>query len=242
MAQLIEEHYGPHLISSNIHLSLHIKQCCLDYGPLYAYWCYSFERMNGLLGTYPTSNRSIEPELMHILMKNAQVEFRINSISSDEARFLLDLALPLLEKKVRESLKMTKQFESEDLVAYLNMAGRIVAGREIMGLERYPEEMIKPIKENVNLLDNIYNNLVEYYNTLYERELYDQPPPIDRVVTQFGRLKIGADIYGSKIVSRYENRSYIKAKFMSYSDELVDIYPGQIQCFFNINMIIKYTI
>ena len=75
MAQLIEKHYGPHLISSNIHLSLHIKQCCLDYGPSYAYWCYSFERMNGLLGTYPTSNQSIEPELMCILMKNVQVEF-----------------------------------------------------------------------------------------------------------------------------------------------------------------------
>jgi hypothetical protein len=51
MAQLIEEHYGSAFISPNIHLSLHIKQCCLDYGPPYAYWCYSFERMNGFLGS-----------------------------------------------------------------------------------------------------------------------------------------------------------------------------------------------
>ena len=36
MAKLIERHYGPELLSSNIHLSLHIKQCCLDYGPPYA--------------------------------------------------------------------------------------------------------------------------------------------------------------------------------------------------------------
>jgi len=50
MALLIEKHYGPAFISPNIHLSLHINQCCLDYGPPYAYWCYSFERMNGLLG------------------------------------------------------------------------------------------------------------------------------------------------------------------------------------------------
>ena len=73
--------------------------------------------MNGLLGTYPISNRSIEPELMRILMKNAQVEFQINSISSDNARFLLDLALPLLDKKVRRSLKMTKNLEKGDLVS-----------------------------------------------------------------------------------------------------------------------------
>ena len=113
MAKLIEQYYGPNLISSNIHLSLHIRQCCLDYGLSYTYWCYSFEQMNGLLGSYSTSNQSIEPELMRILMKNVQVEFRINSADSDGAKLLLDQVLLLLDKKVRRSLKMTENFESK---------------------------------------------------------------------------------------------------------------------------------
>ena len=50
VGQLIEEHYGQHLITPNIHLSLHITECCRDYGPLYSFWCFSFERMNGILG------------------------------------------------------------------------------------------------------------------------------------------------------------------------------------------------
>src|ERR1043165_7226286 len=50
VALLIEENYGQELITPNIHLSLHITDCCEDYGPLYSFWCYSFERMNGLLG------------------------------------------------------------------------------------------------------------------------------------------------------------------------------------------------
>ena len=50
MALLIEKHCRLAFILPNIHLSLHINQCCLDYGSSYAYWCYSFERMNGLLG------------------------------------------------------------------------------------------------------------------------------------------------------------------------------------------------
>ena len=50
VGQLIEEHYGQQLITSNIHLSLHITKCCHDYGLLYTFWCYSFERMNGILG------------------------------------------------------------------------------------------------------------------------------------------------------------------------------------------------
>src|ERR1043165_5541685 len=184
--------------------------------------------MNGLLGSYPTSNRSFEPELMRILMKNAQVEFRINSADSDGAKLLFDQVLPLLDKKVRGSLKITENFKSKDLIEYLEMADKIDTANVITGIERYPDEMIKPILSNVYLPQNIYQSLVEYYSTLYNL----MTPSVDNVVIQFGRLRIGADIYGSKIVSRYVNRSYIKAKFIAYSDNTVDIYPGQIQFFF----------
>ena len=37
-------------ISPNLHLCLHICECALDYGPLSSFWCFSFERMNGILG------------------------------------------------------------------------------------------------------------------------------------------------------------------------------------------------
>jgi hypothetical protein len=50
VALLIEENYGPERITPNLHLCLHIADCCRDYGPLYSFWCYSFERMNGILG------------------------------------------------------------------------------------------------------------------------------------------------------------------------------------------------
>lgn len=50
MVKLIEENYGAEKITPNLHLCLHICNCVLDYGPLYAFWCFSYERMNGLLG------------------------------------------------------------------------------------------------------------------------------------------------------------------------------------------------
>jgi len=52
VAKLIEHHYGPEKITPNIHLSLHLCENCMDYGPLYSFWCFSFERMNGILGRY----------------------------------------------------------------------------------------------------------------------------------------------------------------------------------------------
>jgi len=50
MNKLIEQKYGQEKISPNLHLCLHICECALDYGPLSSFWCYSFERMNGILG------------------------------------------------------------------------------------------------------------------------------------------------------------------------------------------------
>jgi hypothetical protein len=47
-----------------MHLHLHLKECILDYGPLYAFWCFPFERYNGMLGNFPTNLRHIEPQLM----------------------------------------------------------------------------------------------------------------------------------------------------------------------------------
>ncbi|CAG8715405.1 5798_t:CDS:2, partial [Ambispora leptoticha] len=220
MAKLIEEHYGQHLISPNIYLSLHIKQCCLNYGPPYAY-----------TGSYSTNNWLIEPELMRILMKNIQVEYRIKSVNENEAKLLLDQVLLLLDKKVCGSLKMTEHFESKDLVVYLEMANKIDTVSVITGKERYLGEMIKLVNRDIILSNNIYQNLKEYYSILYDISPLNNQD-VTQIVTQFEKLKIGAEIYESKIASRYENRSYIRAKFLAYSDNNVDIYPGQIQFFF----------
>src|SRR6266480_8084236 len=54
MNKLIERKYGQEKISPNLHLCLHICECALDYGPLSSFWCFSFERMNGILGIQST--------------------------------------------------------------------------------------------------------------------------------------------------------------------------------------------
>jgi len=50
MVNLIENTYGPEFITSNMHLALHIPDCCRDYGPIYSYWLFPFERLNGYIG------------------------------------------------------------------------------------------------------------------------------------------------------------------------------------------------
>ena len=48
----------------NMHLHLHLKECINDYGPVYSFWCFAFERFNGVLGSYHTNNIRIEPQIM----------------------------------------------------------------------------------------------------------------------------------------------------------------------------------
>ena len=53
------EIYGKKYCTPNMHLHLHLKECMIDFGPVYSFWCFSFERFNGVLGSFQTNNRDI---------------------------------------------------------------------------------------------------------------------------------------------------------------------------------------
>ena len=41
-----------------------------DFGPVYAFWLFAFERYNGILGNQPNNNRSLEPQLMNRFLRD----------------------------------------------------------------------------------------------------------------------------------------------------------------------------
>lgn len=58
----------------NLHLHLHVKQCLMDYGPPHAFLCFSFERYNGILGSYHTNTKSIECQFMRKFLMDQAVQ------------------------------------------------------------------------------------------------------------------------------------------------------------------------
>ena len=60
----VEKIYGNSRITPNMHMHAHLTNCILDYGPIYSFWLFSFERYNGILGDYYTNNKSIELQVM----------------------------------------------------------------------------------------------------------------------------------------------------------------------------------
>lgn len=63
-----------------MHLHTHLIDCILDYGPVYSFWLFSFERYNGIIGEYGTNQRSVEIQLMRKFTAN---------------QFVKDLPLPI---------------------------------------------------------------------------------------------------------------------------------------------------
>ena len=64
---------GPLKCTPNMHLHLHLRQCLFDFGPVYAFWCFSYERFNGILGSFHINNHDICITLMRKFITGSQV-------------------------------------------------------------------------------------------------------------------------------------------------------------------------
>ena len=53
------EVYGNENLIPNMHMHLHLKDCCLDYGLVYGFWCFAYECYNSILGTYQTNDETV---------------------------------------------------------------------------------------------------------------------------------------------------------------------------------------
>lgn len=61
----VERLYGKDVITPNMHLHCHLSECIKDYGSVYGFWCFSYERYNGILGSFPTNKKNIASQLLH---------------------------------------------------------------------------------------------------------------------------------------------------------------------------------
>ena len=50
-----------------------MKDCIKDYGSVYGFWCFSFERFNGILGKFHTNSNDISLQVMRKLVSGSQL-------------------------------------------------------------------------------------------------------------------------------------------------------------------------
>ena len=67
---------------------------------------------------------------------------------------------------------------------------------------------------------------------LYEKETKDILGFMDLYINQHVRLQIGSEIFGSMLSGRHEKNATILAKWKAVRDDSTDIYPGEVQYYF----------
>src|ERR1700722_5503911 len=187
------------------------------------------------VGSYQNSKRNIEPELLKIINENSFLKYFLSNCDDEFLRTSLDFIKP---RKSTGSLAALDDFTSDEYQDFIRLA--LIEDESATGTEPFPRMLINPY--NVTTLPtNILNLLVEYYENLYNDYRFisissminpsNNNIVVNSNIKQYGRLRIGADIYGSVQAARHEKSSYILARFVQ-DDGTVDTYPGQVQFFF----------
>lgn len=78
--------YGKKFLTPNMHLLGHITDSMNDHGPVYAFWLYAFERLNGVLGSFSTSQHDISVQIVRKL-KSMQSSFTGNASHNYSSNF-----------------------------------------------------------------------------------------------------------------------------------------------------------
>ena len=98
--------YGPSIITPNMHLHGHLKECLEDYGPVYNFWLFSYEHYNGIFENFPTSTRSVEIQLMQRFIR----EFTLSSFCLPESfqadfnSILQSISTPVVQGSLKSTL------------------------------------------------------------------------------------------------------------------------------------------
>ena len=106
----VERMYGAAIITPNMHMHCHLKQCILDYGSIYGFWLFSFERYNGIFESFPTNSCSLEVQCMQrfICEFTVSITYLSHTHCSDFSA-LLQSVDPVVQGSLRATLQPLHQ-------------------------------------------------------------------------------------------------------------------------------------
>lgn len=68
-----EKYNGKGTVTPNMHLACHLKDCISNFGPIYSFWLFSFERYNGLIANIATNKARIEVQFMQKFVQSCHL-------------------------------------------------------------------------------------------------------------------------------------------------------------------------
>ena len=189
----VEKLYGKKAVTPNMHLHCHLKEIITDHGPIHSFWCFSFERYNGIMGSVFTNKRSLELQLMRKLTLS---------------RFLDSIQLPL---EFRDDFKdlLSNPFSSDEMSVNSLVSS---ATSELQGMST----VIPVSSGNWSAISHVsfpsnyklqslesddLDWLFAVYSSLYADQSIDRKA-MATTIKKYSSVTIGSQLYGSKMECR----------------------------------------
>ena len=205
---------GAEKVTPNMHLHMHILSCIKDYGPIYSFWLFSFERYNGLLGNYRTNQRSVELQLMRRFLSDLQIHDLslppCDDISEKDIEFLLP----------RGCVGTLKEVSSNHSEQYLKIVQACSSPSD------FPSELwsfvdiykLGGVMSTEILEEPELSCLAQSYCCMYPGTDYSGNT-IPSTIYKYSQMKLGDEIYGSQN-TRTRRSSYILARWCGRSGRI----------------------
>ena len=219
--------YGSSHCTPNMHLHCHLKDCVINYGPPHAFWCFAFERFNGILGSVHTNSKSIESQMMRKFCQEQETS-TIHIPSDKEFCELLpqttkckttpsDLAISKLINISRCPLDEVESFSLIDIPI-------------VKGLPPYHVKVLAT--EHISQLGSIYKQL--YRN----RQIAHFPYSYQ----EYGRVLLAGDLLGSMKPGQNNRSSSVIMAFWPGSGETLETIDYSRMRVGEVQYYIKHTI
>lgn len=210
-----ENIYGKECCMPNMHLHLHLKQSFLDYGPPHAFWCYAFERYNGILGSYHTNKKSVESQFMKKFLTN----------QATCGLFLSDTNNPLQEYFPMKSV------EEGDFNNLTDVCNNSIEVQNIVDFSTKPLGNIESFAHNatIQLVPPSFESYFDLIQFQHLTSAISQLYPNKCIVhlphnyQRFGKVKLGGSLIGSALPGgNSKTSSVIMAYWAGSGDNLYD--------------------
>ncbi|OAD76909.1 hypothetical protein PHYBLDRAFT_165407 [Phycomyces blakesleeanus NRRL 1555(-)] len=160
--------YGKSAVTPNMHLHLHLGECVHDFGPIYAFWLYSFERYNGLLKNIETNQKGgFESTMMKRFLERTYIGSFIQSFVNHLPQFAIDFLHRISNSQDQLAAlhpsSTASTFSLSDFVEY-----SLNPHHSALGCEPLPPSVF-PIKldQRITMCKGHYECLLEFYRHAY---------------------------------------------------------------------------
>lgn len=200
----VENLFGNNAVTPNMHLHAHLAECVKDYGSIYGFWLFSFERYNEILGNYPSNKRNISTQLLKRFIYEGEC---------------LHQKLPSMFEEDFTTIGIFNSRSTESFSDFPRITNNFS-----YNLIKFPS-----VVKTSGLSSNDYKNLKHVYEYLYNCNITDQQ--MTRTIKIYKIISLYGQTFGS-IKSRNSQRSAVLMAAWVKDDNTIgepnDTRPGKV--------------